>query len=133
MAVVATTGERIKQAMDARGFKRQAEVVKKSERFFAKYGRTLTKNALSQYINNKVEPKRDMIALIAETLNISDAWLLGYEVPMDREKPAPGEGDGLDDLDMKLISLFKQMTAEQKNLALALIEAQIKVQSGEKE
>ena len=55
------------------------------------------------------------------------------DLTVETEKPAPGERGGLDDLDMKLIYLFKQMTAEQKNLALALIEAQIKVQSGEKE
>lgn len=50
-----------------------------------------------------------------------------------KENPAPLEGDGIDKYDIKLMSLIKQMNEEQKKLALALIEAQIKAQEAEKE
>lgn len=104
MAIVATTGERIREAMAARGFKHQADVVRYAERYFSKHGRILTRNALSQYYNDKVEPKRDMIALIAEALDVNDAWLLGYDVPMSREIPVPIDEDGLNDELIKLLS-----------------------------
>lgn len=119
MAIVATTGERIKEAMAERGYKHQADVVRHAERFFSKHGRILTKNALSQYYNDKVEPKRDMIALIAEALDVNDAWLLGYDVPMGREIPVPIDEDGLNE---ELIKLLVNLTPEEVAKAIAFVQ-----------
>lgn len=69
---MATTGERLKEALEARNYK-QVDVVRKAKPLCEKYGRQLKKNALSQYIHDKVEPRRDMIALLAEALNVDDA------------------------------------------------------------
>lgn len=125
---VATTGERIKCAMAMRGIKHQADIVRKSAYFSEKYGRTLSRNALSQYIHDLVEPKRDMIALIAEVLDVSDAWLLGYDVPMEREKPVPVERDGLDDLDRQILECLQKVTRDQKMMILAQLQIALKAQ-----
>lgn len=45
----------------------------------------ISKASISQYMNGKVKPKADRIYLIAKALNVNEAWLLGYGVPMENE------------------------------------------------
>lgn len=47
----------------------------------------ISKGSMSQYINGVVKPKQDRIYLIAKALNVNEAWLLGYDVSMDRKHP----------------------------------------------
>lgn len=44
----------------------------------------IPKSAISQYMSGYAKPKQDRIFLISEALNINEAWLLGYDVPMER-------------------------------------------------
>lgn len=44
------------------------------------------KSAISFYLAGKSKPKADRLYKIAQALNISEAWLLGYDVPMDRSE-----------------------------------------------
>ena len=44
----------------------------------------LTKGAISSYINNRYEPKSGAIGKMADALNVSPAWLAGFDVPMER-------------------------------------------------
>ena len=46
----------------------------------------IPKSAMSQYIKGNFEPKQDRIYLIAKALNISEAWLMGYDVSMHKEE-----------------------------------------------
>lgn len=45
----------------------------------------IPKSAMSQYVSGNFQPKQDRLYKIADSLNISPAWLMGYDVPM---KPA---------------------------------------------
>ena len=45
----------------------------------------IPKSAMSQYCNGAFEPKQDRVSRIAEALNVSEAWLMGYNVPMERD------------------------------------------------
>lgn len=42
------------------------------------------KSAISFYLAGKSKPKADRLYTIAQVLNVSEAWLLGYDVPMER-------------------------------------------------
>ena len=42
----------------------------------------IPKSAISQYIKGSFEPKQDRIYLIAKALNVSEAWLMGFDVPI---------------------------------------------------
>ncbi|WP_373220313.1 helix-turn-helix domain-containing protein [Thomasclavelia ramosa] len=44
------------------------------------------KSAISQYRSGRVIPKQDKIYIIAKALNINEAWLMGFDVPMERKK-----------------------------------------------
>lgn len=75
-----TTSQRILTAMELRGFK-QADLVEKTG---------ISKGALSSYISGRYTPKQNNIYLIAKALDVNEAWLIGADVPMERQPdPVP--------------------------------------------
>lgn len=66
--------ERIVQALTATGMK-QSELCRLTG---------IPKSAMSQYIKGSFEPKQDRIYKIAEAFGVSEAWLMGFDVPMKR-------------------------------------------------
>lgn len=46
----------------------------------------ISTGSLSQYMNGKINPKQDRIFILARALSVSEAWLMGYDVPMEKEK-----------------------------------------------
>lgn len=44
----------------------------------------IPKSAVSQYLSGNFKPKQDRIFLIANALDVSEAWLLGIDVPKDK-------------------------------------------------
>ena len=46
----------------------------------------IPKGTLSYYLSGKTEPKSDRVYLLAQVLDVSEAWLLGYDVPMARSE-----------------------------------------------
>lgn len=71
---VATTSERLKEAMQAVG-KKQVDLVNETG---------IERGAISRYISGQYEPKQKAINKLAIALNVSEMWLWGYDVPMTR-------------------------------------------------
>ena len=44
----------------------------------------ISKSSISQYMSGYAAPKSDRIYLIAKALNVSEAWLIGYDEPMEK-------------------------------------------------
>lgn len=65
---------RLKIAMENLDIK-QSELVKRTG---------INKGALSSYINGRYEPKQKAIYTLAEALSVNESWLMGYDVPMNR-------------------------------------------------
>lgn len=74
-----TTANRLNLAMEMRNMK----AVDLSE----KTG--IGKSSISQYRNGIVNPKQDRIYLMAQALNVNEMWLMGHDVPMERQSSAP--------------------------------------------
>lgn len=68
------TSERLKELMALKGL-RQIDIAEKTG---------LGKSAISQYVSGKITPKQDKVYILAEGLNVSPTWLMGYDVPMER-------------------------------------------------
>lgn len=77
------TSTRIKQAMKASNLK-QVDIVEKSKKYSDTTGVKLSKTDLSQYVNGKVKPGQKKLYVLAKILDVSEAWLLGYDVDMER-------------------------------------------------
>ena len=82
-----TTSERLKQLMAERNL-RQVDILEKAQPYCAKFGVKLGRNDISQYVSGKVLPKQDKLTVLAHTLNVSEAWLMGFDVPPEREGSA---------------------------------------------
>ena len=81
--IKSTTAERLKQLMADRNLK-QVDILNLAAPYCNKYGIKLMRNDLSQYVNGKVEPGQEKLTILGLALNVSEAWLMGYDVPMDR-------------------------------------------------
>lgn len=77
------TSLRLKEYLETNKLK-QVDILKRAEPFCEKYGVKLGKNDLSQYVSGKVEPGQDKLFILAKTLNVAEAWLMGYDVPPER-------------------------------------------------
>lgn len=44
----------------------------------------IPKVSMSYYMSGRSEPKSDRVYLLAKALDVSEAWLLGYDVAMER-------------------------------------------------
>ena len=79
-----TFAERLKEAMNTRGFK-QIDILRRAEPFCEEYGIKLGKSHLSQYLSGKTEPRKDVFAVLAKVLNVNVMWLQGEDVAMETE------------------------------------------------
>lgn len=94
---------------------RQADVLEMLAPYCKQYDVKIPRNALSQYITGKVVPKQDKIAILSMALNVSEAWLMGFDVPMKRVNLVSAKEDEADR--ESIIKLFISLTDEnQKKL-----------------
>ena len=42
------------------------------------------KSSISQYLSGINAPRQDRLYILSKVLNVSEAWLMGYDVPMQR-------------------------------------------------
>ena len=84
-----TTSERLKFLMETRNL-RQADILEMIRPYCESFGINIPRNALSQYITGKVRPRQDKLTILGLALNVSEAWLMGYDVPMERPGETPG-------------------------------------------
>lgn len=78
------TADRIRDLMEEKNWK-QVDIFNNSKPFQKKLGVKLGKSAISQYVNGVQAPDQRRLALLALTFNVSEAWLMGYDVPRERE------------------------------------------------
>ena len=69
-----TTSNRLKQVMEELDIN-QSELVRRTG---------INKGALSSYISGRYIPKQRAIYALASALDVSEPWLMGYDVPKNR-------------------------------------------------
>ena len=104
---------RIKKALSIRGMK-QSELCEKTK---------IPKSALSEYISGAYEPKQDRLFLIAQALDVDPVWLMGFDVPMEKEKIISPSELQLTEGEKVLIDLFRRVPEDQQQLVLQMIRA----------
>ena len=122
---IATTAERLREIMEKRNLK-QVDVLEIANPYCIKYGIKLGRNDISQYVSGKVTPSQKKLTILGLALNVSEAWLMGFDVPMEKEKSAPITEDALSESEMDLIKLFRLVPEESRPLVLSMIKAALK-------
>lgn len=72
----------------------------------------IKKSAMSQYFNGGLVPRQDRTFLIARALNVNEAWLMGFDVPMERSEARA-----------ELSKFADGLTEEQAVIALRVLKA----------
>lgn len=100
------TSERLKEIIALRQVK-QVDIIESTG---------ITKGALSSYITGRYEPKQDKIYILAKYFDVSEAWLMGYDVPMERV-PAASSAP-VDVQKAQLLKYYELLNEEGRNRLL---------------
>ena len=71
--------ERLKLIMEEKNL-RQVDLLNKCMPYCKKYNVRLGRNDISQYVSGKAEPTQIRLSILAEALNVTETWLMGYDV-----------------------------------------------------
>ena len=115
-----TTADRLQQIMSENNLK-QVDIIEKSKPFQEELGVKLGKSALSQYVNGIQSPDQRKLTLLALTLDVSEAWLMGYDVPRERDTISSSES-ALDETPQ-----FRSIQRKAKSLSVAYQERLLKL------
>ena len=78
-----STSERLKQILSERNL-RQIDLLKLTEPYCKEYGVKMNKSDISQYCSGKATPQQEKLYILGAVLNVNEAWLMGFDVPMSR-------------------------------------------------
>lgn len=96
--------KRLQEALSLRNMK-QVDLVEKTK---------FSKSKISQYVNGVYQPKPDALFAIAKALNVSEGWLMGEDVPIERsERIQPT----LTDEEYALLTQFREMPKLEQTMA----------------
>lgn len=110
-----STQQRLNQLMSERGLK-QVDILNMSIPLQERTGIKMSKSHLSQYVNGKSQPDQHKLYLLAKTLKVSEAWLLGYDVPKeDREFDIPA-----------IETIYKQLNPERQTKSTTSLNISLK-------
>ena len=102
---IANTAARLKQIMNEDNLK-QVDIVNKAQLYCKKYDVKLNKSDISQYVSGKFEPSQDKLVILAMALNVSEAWLMGFDVPKER-------------IEVNILYTDEELQAKENNKAIA--------------
>ena len=90
---MAAFAERLKEAMELKGLK-QADVIRLAQPFGEPVGIRIGKSHMSQYVSGKTEPRRDILKVLAQALEVDYLWLEGDDVAMTADSHPAKEQQG---------------------------------------
>lgn len=99
--------DRLKAVMELKGI-RAVDIVENTD---------IPKGAISYYISGRSQPKADRLYVLAKYLNVSEAWLLGYDVPMERTAEQKKNDD--------LVRIIAQMRRDPKFFGIVSMLAEL--------
>lgn len=89
-----TTATRLKKIMEERNL-RQVDILDLTKPYCLQYGVKMNKSDISQYCSGKTEPNQDKLFVLGQALNVNEAWLMGYDVEMERGEILANMDEGL--------------------------------------
>lgn len=114
------TSERLKQIMKERNLK-QVDILNLSLPFCTKYNVKMNKSDISQYVSGKVEPSQDKLVVLGMALNVTEAWLMGFDV--SKEPKEISADSALEDIE--LISKYSMLNDRDKKIVMDMINSML--------
>lgn len=105
------TSMRLKEYMSKNNLK-QVDILNKAQPYCKQYNVKLTKQDLSQYVAGKTKPAQNKLYILGLALNVNEAWLMGFDVPMEKGKTNTDE----------LITLYNSLDDNQQKNVIDYIQ-----------
>lgn len=113
------TSDRLKQLMNERKLK-QVDILNLSLPYCKKYNIKMNKSDISQYVSGKVEPSQEKLVVLGMALNVSEAWLMGFDVsPIRKDNSKEAEKD------IDLLWKFSMLEQRDKETILDMIDVML--------
>ena len=86
---------------------------------------SIDSGTINNYLSGKYEPKQNRLEIIAKALDVSPVWLMGFDVPMEREKKTPEKLE-LSEGEEMLLELFRRVPVESQQMVLDMLRVVLK-------
>lgn len=113
------TSIRLKKIMNDRNLK-QVDILDMTKPYCLKYDVKMNKSDISQYVSGKVEPNQEKLFILAKALDVNEAWLMGFDVPIKKELSST-EAES----DIELIEKFSLLSDRDKALVMNMINSML--------
>lgn len=114
------TSTRLKQIMQERKL-RQVDVLELTIPLCRKYDVKMNKSDISQYVSGKVEPNQDKLFVLSLALNVSEGWLMGFDVSKARAS-SPAAPLQLTEQEEHLVISFRRLNDDGREKAVERVE-----------
>lgn len=99
---------------------KQVDILEMTKPYCIKYDVKMNKSDISQYVSGKVEPNQEKLFILAKALNVNEAWLMGFDVPLRKElSPVVAESD------IELIEKYSLLSDRDKTLVMNMINSML--------
>lgn len=120
-----STSKRLRQIMSERNL-RQVDILEKSKPFQKQLGVKMGRSALSQYVTGKSKPDDKKLYLLSKTLNVSEAWLMGYDV--ERKRIPDNERNSISNERPEILPIYNKLEKPRQEKVLSYAKDQLEEQ-----
>lgn len=124
-----STSKRLRQIMSERNL-RQVDILEKSKPFQKQLGVKMGRSALSQYVTGKSKPDDQKLYLLSKTLNVSEAWLMGYDV--EKKRIPDSERNSISNEQPEILPIYNKLEKPRQEKVLDFANAQLNEQENSK-
>lgn len=117
--------ERLKQLMSERNLK-QVEILEKSLPYQKELGIKMGKSTLSQYVNGVQSPDQHRIYLLSKTLEVSEPWLMGYDV--EKKRVPDNERNSTSNEQPEILPIYNKLEKPRQEKVLSYAKDQLEEQ-----
>lgn len=121
--------ERLKQLMSERNLK-QVEILEKSLPYQKELGIKMGKSTLSQYVNGVQSPDQHRIYLLSKTLEVSEPWLMGYDV--EKKRIPDNERNSTSNEQPEILPIYNKLEKPRQEKVLDFAKEQLEEQKNSK-
>ncbi|MCY7065117.1 S24 family peptidase [Streptococcus oralis] len=121
--------ERLKQLMSERNLK-QVEILEKSLPYQKELGIKMGKSTLSQYVNGVQSPDQHRIYLLSKTLEVSEPWLMGYDV--EKKRVPDNERNSTSNEQPEILPIYNKLEEPRQEKVLDFAKKQLEEQKNSK-
>lgn len=119
-----TTAERLREIMEERNLK-QVDILNLSLPLCAKWDVKMNKSDISQYVSGKVEPSQEKLVVLGYALNVTEAWLMGFDVPKERKDTSLQA-----EKDFDFFYKYSMLNERDKKIILNMIDSMLSSEDG---